>query len=290
MHSFDEFSKIAPFSDAVRWQGKAGTAQIGLREMRLSPGSIDNPPAADSVLILYHSPARIRHQISGDKRPCRQFVPGDMLLRPPNLDWSSTFEDPVEVTVVALESGLVQSATTEFQADVGEVFGRLDARPFREPMIEGLARRLVDGAKAGSDRLYADALTFALIHELWRKADGTVPLRETKPGALTPQALRQLDEAITEAPGGQVSIDGLAAMLNMSMTAFAAAMKETTGQTPYQYVLSRRLAAASVLVETTQLSIAEVAYRCGFSSQSHMTDVFRAKIGTTPGRLRTDRV
>ncbi|MDW4500617.1 helix-turn-helix domain-containing protein [Sulfitobacter sp. D35] len=34
------------------------------------------------------------------------------------------------------------------------------------------------------------------------------------------------------------------------------------------------------------MPLAEVAIAAGFSSQSHMTDVFREKVGTTPGKFR----
>lgn len=34
------------------------------------------------------------------------------------------------------------------------------------------------------------------------------------------------------------------------------------------------------------LSLAQIAYECGFASQSHMTRLFQARFGTTPGRLR----
>ena len=34
--------------------------------------------------------------------------------------------------------------------------------------------------------------------------------------------------------------------------------------------------------------LADVAHACGFVSQSHMTDVFRKKLGVTPGRYRKE--
>jgi AraC-like DNA-binding protein len=39
-------------------------------------------------------------------------------------------------------------------------------------------------------------------------------------------------------------------------------------------------------LRTTKLSIAEVAYRVGFSDQSHFTMIFRRFVGTTPLRWR----
>ncbi|MEM8577270.1 MAG: AraC family transcriptional regulator, partial [Pseudomonadota bacterium] len=38
---------------------------------------------------------------------------------------------------------------------------------------------------------------------------------------------------------------------------------------------------------TTELSIAEIAYNCGFSSQAHLTTRFSEEFGVTPARYRT---
>ncbi len=65
-------------------------------------------------------------------------------------------------------------------------------------------------------------------------------------------------------------------------------IKTATGQTPHQYVLSRRIARAQELLAAGAMPLAEIAYACGFASQSHMTDVFRQKLGVTPGRYRKE--
>uniref|UniRef100_UPI00122CECC9 helix-turn-helix domain-containing protein n=1 Tax=Roseivivax sediminis TaxID=936889 RepID=UPI00122CECC9 len=43
---------------------------------------------------------------------------------------------------------------------------------------------------------------------------------------------------------------------------------------------------STTLLGTTRLSIAEIAYSCGFPWQSHMTDVFRCRVGATPAAVR----
>ncbi|MEO0764266.1 MAG: helix-turn-helix transcriptional regulator, partial [Pseudomonadota bacterium] len=80
----------------------------------------------------------------------------------------------------------------------------------------------------------------------------------------------------------------LAGIAAMPVSTFSRLFKRTTGETPYQYVLRRRIARAAVLIRSDGRSLAQIAYDCGFASQSHMTDVFRAKLGVTPGRMRRD--
>lgn len=288
MHSYEEVIDKTRYRASVRSAERIGSARIGVSEMTWKPGRVNNVTANYSALTLYRSSAPIKHVISGDERPTRQFVEGDLMIRPPNLEYVTHYDAPVDISVFALETDFIRTATTAFNADVGSVFGRLECRPFRSPLVEGLAKQLSDCAAKGGDRLYSDALSQAMIHELWRMADGVCHPSEQTPGTLSTRHMRQIDEAIATAPDGQIALKQLAGIASMSMTAFATAMKETTGLTPYKYVLSRRISQARDLVENTSLSLAEIAFRCGFSSQSHMTDVFRAKLGATPGRLRSE--
>ncbi|MCY4179074.1 MAG: helix-turn-helix domain-containing protein, partial [Litoreibacter sp.] len=49
-----------------------------------------------------------------------------------------------------------------------------------------------------------------------------------------------------------------------------------------------RIQSARTMLTATDASAAKVAFDCGFSSQSHMSDVFRQKLGRTPGQVRAD--
>lgn len=287
LHSFDQVIADARYREAVRRTAKAGSARIGVSEMLWKPGRVQNLGTEYAVLVLYNTAAPIRHIIGGETRPTRKFISGDLVLRPPNLEYATEYDDAVDITVFALDPRLIQSMTSDFNANVEEVVGRLEARPFRAPLIEGLARQLADATREGGERLYADALTQALVHEVWRTADGRPRLNTRVPGKLCPRALRRVDEAIADAPASQIALEALAELAGMPMPAFSREMKATTGQTPYQYVLSRRLTMAKDLIEGSALTLAEIAFRCGFSSQSHMTDVFRTKLGVSPGKLRS---
>jgi AraC family transcriptional regulator len=60
----------------------------------------------------------------------------------------------------------------------------------------------------------------------------------------------------------------------------------TTRMTPHRYVLKRRVERARELLTKTHLSIAEIAYRCGFANQAHLTLAFGKECGLTPGEYR----
>jgi AraC family transcriptional regulator len=78
----------------------------------------------------------------------------------------------------------------------------------------------------------------------------------------------------------------LASVAAMSVYHFARRFRETVGVTPHAYVLSRRLDRARGMLRNREISVAQVAAACGFSSQSHLTTTFSNAFGVTPGKFR----
>lgn len=60
--------------------------------------------------------------------------------------------------------------------------------------------------------------------------------------------------------------------------------KEGTGFT--EMLRDVRLSFALMRIQTTQHSLAEIAFECGFSSQSRLSEAFKARFDITPGKLR----
>ena len=85
-----------------------------------------------------------------------------------------------------------------------------------------------------------------------------------------------------------VKLDDLAAVAGLSPFHFARSFKAATGTSPHQYLTERRIQQACKLLAFGRMPLIEVAHASGFASQSHMTDVFRGKLGVTPGRYRRD--
>jgi AraC family transcriptional regulator len=98
--------------------------------------------------------------------------------------------------------------------------------------------------------------------------------------------MKLIDEYIDQNGAAVVEMRDLAAIAALPLASFSRLFKQTHGQSPYQYVLQRRIQKAYGLIDRSTLSLAQIAFQCGFSSQSHMTDVFRNKLGVTPGQIR----
>ncbi len=91
-------------------------------------------------------------------------------------------------------------------------------------------------------------------------------------------ALEHLDEPLT--------IDSLASQAHMSRRTFIRAFRASTGATPSAWVRSQRLDAARHLLESTRLSVDQVAAECGLGSAVTLRQNFARAFSTTPTDYR----
>ncbi len=100
--------------------------------------------------------------------------------------------------------------------------------------------------------------------------------------------LRPVLGAIEEKLSETIRLSDLSAQLGMSPFHFARVFKAEMGEAPAQYLMRRRTERAIELIEGTKLNLATIAYRTGFSSQSHMHRRIKQATGRTPGTLRSN--
>lgn len=72
----------------------------------------------------------------------------------------------------------------------------------------------------------------------------------------------------------------------MSQYYFSRLFKQSTGVSPYQYVMQLRIERAKYLLQTTSLPIAAIAQQVGFTNQNQLTIQFRKFAQTTPSNYR----
>lgn len=157
-----------------------------------------------------------------------------------------------------------------------------------DPLVRQLAIALraeaAGGGVAGS--LFVDAVATTLSLHLLRRYSSRAPSAVPSVG-LTGDRLRTVLAYIADHLGEDLRLDRLAGLAGMSRHHFNRAFKQATGRPPHRYVMEQRLTKAKELLRSTTLPIADIAHEVGMSSQSHLTNTFRAKEGTTPARYRT---
>lgn len=83
-----------------------------------------------------------------------------------------------------------------------------------------------------------------------------------------------------------LNVASLSGMLAMDRTNLYRKMQSVFGVSPSVYIRKVRLEAACRLLKETQLSIAEVAMRTGFSSAKYFSSTFKEKYGILPSKFR----
>ncbi|TFD83545.1 helix-turn-helix domain-containing protein [Cryobacterium lactosi] len=86
--------------------------------------------------------------------------------------------------------------------------------------------------------------------------------------------------------GEDLGVDRLAAAAHMSRRTFVRTFRNATGATPAAWVRSRRLDEARRLLETSDLSIDQIAASCGFGNPVTLRQNFAAAFGSTPSSYR----
>jgi AraC family transcriptional regulator len=113
--------------------------------------------------------------------------------------------------------------------------------------------------------------------------------RERWIGGLAHSAMRRVEELISAwlaSPETAPSLVELAASAGLSVHHFIRAFKRSTGSTPHQYIMTRRLERSMDLLRRSEGSVTAVADCLGYSSSSHFVASFRRIMGVTPGAFR----
>lgn len=84
----------------------------------------------------------------------------------------------------------------------------------------------------------------------------------------------------------KLSLDDIAANISMSPFHFSRIFKKETGYSPYEYIIIIRLNHAKSLLKTTNMLIKEIAFECGFNSESNFIIAFKKHTNMSPKQFR----
>lgn len=135
-------------------------------------------------------------------------------------------------------------------------------------------------------RLYVDSLAHALAARYLLLESGSPARAASRVSALPPRILNRVRDKIEARLDTDLNLDSLAEEGGYSRAHFLRMFRAATGITPHQYVLNLRLSRAQDCLRRKDASIIDVAVSCGFSSQSHMTSLFRQRLEMTPAEFR----
>jgi len=161
----------------------------------------------------------------------------------------------------------------------------------QDPLLTqiGLAlwRELEQRAPAG--KLYAQTAAQMLAIHLLRYYTSVGGAIEEPLQGLTHQQMRRVMDFVQAHLSQELSLEALAQQIGLSPYHFARLFRQTTGESPHQFVLRQRIERAQRLLKERDVSLALVAVESGFANQSHLTQAFKQHLGLTPRAYRQDR-
>lgn len=156
-----------------------------------------------------------------------------------------------------------------------------------DPAIWHIALALRAGVQAlpASDAIYGESLATALaVHMLREYGRVGVAVQPAHRG-LSREKLMIATSYIHDHLNMDLTVAGIARAVHMSPHHFTLLFKQSTGQSPYRYVIEARARKARELLNSGKFSISEVTYQAGFADQSHLTRHIKHVYGVTPRML-----
>lgn len=108
------------------------------------------------------------------------------------------------------------------------------------------------------------------------------PVPTVREGARLGTVLERMRGSLHE----EHTISSLAKASGMSVRTFLRRFKSATGTTPGEWLIAERLVRAREILETTRLSMEDVASESGFGSPATLRHHFRERLGTSPAAYR----
>jgi AraC family transcriptional regulator len=273
-----------PWIKPVRTSAGLGWERLYVSTQAERPYRASFASASTHQLILHlDGPVTVRR---GHGTLCgpRKVPPGGLFLHPASRDLTVELGGNLHTVHVYLPDDAVQEAAgQDGTVALAEELGTSD--PLIEQLVLGLDGLLRVWEPAA--RTYADHLSVLLAAHLARHHTERhiVPGARARPGLSRRQLgiLRDMMDARLSEP---IPLADLAAAVSLSVSQFSRQFKVSTGETPHRFLLGLRLEQACRLLRASTVPIAEVAVRCGFSHQEHLTNVMRANLETTPAAVR----
>jgi AraC family transcriptional regulator len=171
--------------------------------------------------------------------------------------------------------------------------GEIELRPHRKfadsrlgALVSAVHAEMVAGFPSG--RLFLDSVEQAMAVAL--VTGQAVRHRPVEPsrGGLGPGRLRRIRELVHAKMEDELSLHEMAQSVGLSTAHFSRMFRQSTGETPHQFVLRQKLERAKAMLRAPGARILDVAVACGFKTQQHFAQVFRDVCGISPTGYRQD--
>lgn len=224
----------------------------------------------------------------GEKLQEREWHPGDIAFLPASSELRSTPDHPYRENVISIDSALLIARARSYLEGRKIDMHYECITGFETTAVARLMHQLVTSGEYKAWPLLTDSLVMAMSVCVARKFSPRIErkLARMDKSGLNEARMKRVIDLVEAKLGEPIRLDDMASAASLSPYHFNRSFKKVMGMPPTRYVLERRLRHAQMLLRTSALTLAAIAHECGFASQSHFTDAFKAAIGITPAVFR----
>lgn len=253
------------------------------------PDQIEYPSTSHHLLLfqLTFGTRQISHV--GEQKHEGSFESGELILHPANYDGFYSWNSTDEAIVFIIEPDFLTRTAAQTECLNPD---KIELNPVaigRDPKIEQIARSFLSEMQQDGlgGRLYSETLATQLaIHLLREYCTFPAQLKQYE-GGLSRSQLRTVISYIDAHLEDSIGLNTLAQISQINSTHyFCRLFKQSTGISPYQYVIRQRVEKAKQLLKQRELQLVDIALSCGFTDQSALTRTFKQCVGVTPSQYR----
>lgn len=174
------------------------------------------------------------------------------------------------------------SNLTGKDAFINEYFPKKDSNIHR--LVNMFFEEMV--AKNPGYRFTVTGIVMEIFGEIIKKGYLEERLNTKSENAKNIHKLKRVLKFIRGSYGKQITLDDMSRAAGVSPKYFCSFFKEMTSKTPFAYLNNYRIEKACHKLTTTDASVTDVAYDCGFNDLSYFIKVFKEERGITPKQFR----
>ncbi len=266
-------------STVLSWKG------IGCEQRYHLAGEYSYPAFSAHLICLHQGSPSFLEQVSNGQRHTGMMHPGGIQIVPAGTACTWRHPSGTGFINVTLEREVIQQVATDLHRPHVELLAQFRIQDARiEHICQALVTEVIAGGPSGC--LYGEGLATALAaHLISSYSTAPRPLPELTKGLPAP-LLRRLLSMIEDRLSEDLNLTELARESGLSQSHFASLFRMSTGLSPHRYIVQRRVERARSLLQSTTLSLGEIALAVGFYDQSHLTRQMKRILGVTPNYIR----
>jgi len=229
-------------------------------------------------------------------RFCQEAAPkaGAIWLSPAGIGKEIVITAPIPQTLhLYLPASLFRRLADDFNLPAAPAYSIRYVAGLRDEVINQVGLSIISAMtnETAAGRMFVETASATLAARLLQTYCDSGRPKSYEPAAqrLDQVRLRRVLDYISMNLDKEITLTQLAAVAGLSVFHFARTFTRAMGISPHRYVSRMRLENAMTEIAAGKLSLAEVAFKAGFSSQASFTRAFYRVNGLTPGEYRTLR-